>query len=55
MAIELVEREIRRFLSTPEPEVICIKGRWGVGKTFAWNRYLTDLRKHRKIALKRYA
>jgi len=55
VSIKLVENEIARFLSTPEPEVVCIKGRWGVGKTFAWNRYLKDAQAKHKIALKRYS
>ena len=36
MKTEFVEKEIRRFLATEELEVICILGKWGVGKTFAW-------------------
>lgn len=55
MSIELVESEIRRFLSTKEPEVICISGRWGVGKTFAWNRFLKQSQSDAKIALERYS
>jgi hypothetical protein len=38
VSITFVEKEIRRFLSSDEPEVICVSGQWGVGKTFAWNR-----------------
>lgn len=52
---ELIEREIARFLSTAEPEVSCLSGRWGVGKTFAWNRYLLDAKKRGQIVLKRYS
>lgn len=55
MSIELVVSEIRRFLSTAEPEVICISGRWGVGKTFAWNQYLKEAQANEKIALDRYS
>jgi hypothetical protein len=55
VSIELVENEIRRFLSTPEPEVICISGHWGVGKTYAWNEYLKDAQTKNRIALKRYS
>jgi hypothetical protein len=55
MALELIESEIRRFLSTAVPEVICIRGRWGVGKTFAWNKYVREARTQQKIALKRYS
>ena len=36
--------------------MICIKGYWGVGKTFAWNRYLEQARNRKNgIALKHYA
>ena len=55
MSIELVENEIRRFLSTKESEVISISGHWGVGKTFAWNLYLKDAQTKDKIALQKYS
>ena len=55
MSIQLIEGEIRRFLSTTEPEVICISGHWGVGKTFAWNRFLKETLSSRAIALKQYS
>jgi hypothetical protein len=55
VSIELVRSEIERFLSTDEPEAICISGPWGVGKTFAWNRYLKDALARNKIALGRYS
>jgi hypothetical protein len=32
---EMVVKELERFLGDKTPEVICIKGRWGVGKTYA--------------------
>jgi len=40
MSIKLVAQEIRRFIMTSDPEVICVMGKWGIGKTFAWNQYL---------------
>ena len=52
---ELIEQEIARFLATNEPEVSCLSGRWGVGETFAWNRYLLDAKKQSQIALQRYS
>lgn len=55
MSIKLVSQEIKRFLSTPEPEVICIMGKWGVGKTFAWNQYLKEEASKGTISLKRYS
>jgi hypothetical protein len=55
MSIQLVESEIRRFLATEEPEVICISGQWGVGKTFAWDRYLRDAQAQRKVKFGHYS
>lgn len=55
MSTELVKNEIRRFLSTEEPEVISVSGHWGVGKTFAWNRYLKEAQADDSIALKHYS
>ena len=42
MSLERVEKEIRRLLANKEPEVICISGLWGVGKTFAWRKFLQE-------------
>jgi len=55
MSIALIEREIERFLNSPEPEVICIRGKWGVGKTHYWNEFLRSAKKRNAIALKSYA
>jgi hypothetical protein len=55
MATELIAEEIRRFLSSTEPEVICITGHWGVGKTFAWRHYLSEASSKKKIALPHYS
>lgn len=45
--------QIELFLSTPDPEVLSISGRWGVGKTFAWDGALAA--KRGKTPIKRYA
>jgi hypothetical protein len=55
MSTELIENEIRTFLSSKEPEVICISGRWGVGKTFAWNRNVRGAQASKRIALDAYS
>ncbi|MBZ5725408.1 MAG: KAP family NTPase [Acidobacteriia bacterium] len=55
MSTKLVEEEIRRFLSSDETEVACITGKWGVGKTFTWNKHLNEAKMHNRIALKRYS
>ena len=53
MSVRAVEKEIEKFLASKTPEVICINGRWGVGKTYAWSQYLNSNRS--KIALDRYS
>ncbi|AWZ00350.1 hypothetical protein RHODOSMS8_00797 [Rhodobiaceae bacterium] len=50
-----VKREIRRFLSSPVPEVLEIRGRWGVGKTYLWNREIESASCRSDIALNRYS
>ena len=55
MSIELLEKEIRRFLASADAEVLCISGKWGVGKTFAWNKYLHEADRDGAIGLKRYS
>ncbi|MDB5393742.1 MAG: hypothetical protein JWM91_1248 [Rhodospirillales bacterium] len=55
MSAGLVEKEIERFLASPEPEVLCLRGKWGVGKTFSWDAILRQARDRNAIALKTYA
>ena len=38
MSILKVETKLTDFLSTTTPEVIALKGAWGVGKTYTWNK-----------------
>jgi hypothetical protein len=60
MSKELVDKELARFLSSPQSQVLCISGKWGVGKTFAWRRALSDAISRLKadpgaLTAKRYA
>src|SRR5487761_1616807 len=52
---DLVQAEIRRFLRSPEPEVLCITGDWGVGKTYTWQKLLEEIKIDKSIALGRYS
>jgi hypothetical protein len=47
--------EILRFLKSPMPEVLCITGKWGVGKTYCWKQTLVQAQSSSAIALNRYA
>lgn len=55
MSIEVVGKEIARFLGSTDPEVLCLKGKWGVGKTFAWQRFISEAKSQGAIGLERYA
>ncbi|VUD41440.1 hypothetical protein TDB9533_00488 [Thalassocella blandensis] len=55
MSFYIVKNEIDRFLNSPEPEVLAIKGDWGVGKTFSWNAILQNALDVDGIALGKYS
>ncbi len=55
MSIKIIENQISRFLASEAPEVMSIKGAWGVGKTYAWSKYLNIAKNSQKIALKKYS
>jgi len=55
MTLEIIKSQIDKFLASEEPGVLAIKGEWGVGKTFAWNKYLLEARNENRIGLKKYS
>ncbi|MEJ0022892.1 MAG: hypothetical protein WDN76_05215 [Alphaproteobacteria bacterium] len=55
MSIEIARKEIARFLASSDPEVLCISGQWGVGKTYTWNHLLRASQTANKIALDGYS
>lgn len=55
MSIVLARKEIERFIGSDLPEVLCIRGRWGVGKTYAWRQILLEAQKRGGVALKTYS
>lgn len=55
MSIEIVKSQVQEFLSCDKPEVLAIKGAWGIGKTYSWNKFLLDAKKSNRIALERYS
>ena len=55
MSTDLAKKEILRFLGSSVSEVLCVKGKWGVGKTFSWKQYLKEAGQTTGgIALERY-
>lgn len=55
MSVEVIKEQIFQFLSSDEPEVMAIKGEWGVGKTFSWKKFLKEAGSANKINLERYS
>ncbi|PKH86918.1 hypothetical protein [Colwellia sp. Bg11-28] len=55
MSVEIIKSQIFKFLSSDEPEVMAIKGQWGVGKTFSWKKFLNEACEENKIKLERYS
>lgn len=42
MTIATVKAVAARFLKSNKPEVLALKGAWGVGKTYAWNKLVFE-------------
>lgn len=55
MSVELVKEAMLKFLSDQEPSVLCIKGRWGTGKTYAWDEAVRQAAATRQMPIKKYA
>lgn len=55
MSIKVVNDEIAKFLERPDAEVLCVRGRWGVGKTYTWNKQILDAQKSKLVKLPRYS
>ncbi|WP_028302680.1 hypothetical protein [Oceanospirillum maris] len=55
MSVEIIKAQIFKFLSSDHPEVMAIKGEWGVGKTFSWKKFLIEACMDKKVKLERYS
>ena len=40
MSLAMVETALLEFLETPEPRVVALSGKWGLGKTYFWRQLL---------------
>lgn len=36
------EAELKRFLESDEPQVFCLGGKWGIGKTYTWKKVIEN-------------
>lgn len=55
MSIEIISSQIISFLNSETPEVMAIRGKWGVGKTYFWKQILREAQEKRLIKLDKYA
>jgi hypothetical protein len=55
MSAKVLEEQIVQFLESDEPEVLAIRGHWGVGKTYAWNKFLRESKFKRHKTLQKYS
>lgn len=42
MSHKSVAEQVGAFLASADPGVLCIRGLWGTGKTYAWKQWLTE-------------
>jgi hypothetical protein len=54
-SIKTVTAEIERFLRGKEPEVLCITGDWGVGKTYTWNELIMTAAESGELSRGKYS
>ncbi len=55
MSLQLVQKVLQKFVATAVPEVMCLRGKWGIGKTYAWNKLLQDAIANNQVALPFYS
>lgn len=55
MSVQLVRKALLKSVETDVPEVMCLRGRWGVGRTYAWKQLLQEAIDEDKVALPSYA
>ena len=55
MSLAVLKGEVERFITSTGPEVLCLRGGWGVGKTHLWNTCLRDADTSGRAGLKAYS
>lgn len=55
MSLTALKSEVERFITSAEPEVLCLRGGWGVGKTHLWNTCLNNAEASGSTGLKAYS
>jgi len=55
VALEHIEQEVRNFLATDTAEILCVRGSWGVGKTFGWKKFFANAKDDGHLKLEKYS
>ena len=55
VSVELVKKAMLKFLADPVPEVLCIEGKWGTGKTYAWGDAVRQAASAKAMHITKYA
>lgn len=55
MSTQLVISEVEKFLADKAPAVLCIRGKWGVGKTYTWNDLVSKAAANKRVGFPRYS
>jgi hypothetical protein len=55
MSLALVRKEISEFIAGKAQAVLCLRGPWGVGKTYSWDEILTEKAGTDGVGLNSYA
>lgn len=55
MTLHLVRQEIAKFIAEKSPGVLCLRGPWGVGKTYTWDTILQEKAGTNAVGLNQYS
>ncbi len=54
-SIDVIRSEITKFLLSKEPQVLCVTGDWGVGKTHVWNELIKEVAEEKALGKTKYS
>ncbi len=55
MSLEIIDSQVTQFLARDTPEILAIKGEWGVGKTYTWDQILLRASQEGSISKRKYS
>jgi Cdc6-like AAA superfamily ATPase len=55
LSIDLARKALNDFIRTDTPETICVRGKWGVGKTHAWETFIKTAISNHQVGLPYYS